>query len=590
MLLTRITVVWVLLLLAGPVVPQEPADAGALQQPAVETAPADQPAPEAAPAAPLAKDIVLVLDNSGSMKKSDPQFLLPIAVRDFIGRLDADTRVAIIVFDQDVRMPVALTPVSESTRGQMLESLGLVNYKGLFTASPAAVERAIYELKNGGRPDAQKLIVFMTDGIVDTGDAAVDLERTKWLREDLAPDAAESGIRIFGIAFTEAADFQLTQSLAQNTDGEYFRALSADALAGVFERINAIIDRPPPPPPPPPQSEPVVAAPPPPEPIVIEVPATVPESVQREAQMRSMIVMVSAVVIIGLLVWIIIALIRRSREVSGAGEHYVAEAYLKDLGGSTSEPMHRLGGKPTMLGRVAGKDTELLDYVVIPQSTIGRRHAMIEYKDFGYWIMDQGSINGTFVNDRPVTSETRLKHGDRVRLHRTEFEFVMPEISEAGMTVVSHTTYAGKGAAADEESTIVKGGSAPPAAAEAFDLDGLHAGAEPAAGDEEDTVVRGKAPAKAAAPAAGSESEDETLLPGSEAAGPAGPAFADSGEETLLPGTGGGSSAAAFDSEDETLLPDQGGGDGAKQDKTKPGAAAAGDEFFDITGAGKPPG
>jgi pSer/pThr/pTyr-binding forkhead associated (FHA) protein len=578
----RITVAWVLLSLAGPAIPQEQLVPDAAPAPAAESTPAVEDAAPAIPAAaPPARDIILVLDNSGTMKKNDPQLLMPVAVTAFINRLGAESQLGIIIFDKDVRMPVPLTPVSDATRAQFQQSLTLIDYKGLLTASPDAVERAIYILKSSGRADAQKLIVFMTDGDVDTGNEAVDLERTKWLREDLAPDAAESGIRIFGIAFTDAADFQLIQSLAQNTDGEYFRALSADALSGVFERINAIIDQPPAEEPEPRPA--AVAPPPPPEPIVIEVPAAIPESVQREAQMRSMIVMVSAVVIIGLLVWIIVALIRRSRDAAGPGEQYVAEAYLKDLGGATSEQMHRLGSKPTLLGRVAGKDTELLDYVVIPHSTIGRRHALIEYKDFGYWIMDQGSINGTFVNDRPVTSEVRLKHGDHVRLHRTEFEFVMPEIGDAGMTVVSHTTYAGKGAApADEESTVVKGASAR-AEKEEFDLDGLHAGPG-SAESEEDTVVRGKGQPRPAAPAG--ESEDETLLPGSESVEPAAPAFADSGDETLMPGSGDGP-GGAFDTEDETVLP--GSGDAEAKGKAKSGGAAAGDEFFDITGTAKPP-
>ncbi|HEY7841939.1 MAG TPA: VWA domain-containing protein, partial [Gammaproteobacteria bacterium] len=239
----RITVAWVLLSLAGPAIPQEQLVPDAASTLVVESAPAIVDTGLEGPAVPPpARDIVLVLDNSGSMKKSDPQSLMPVAVTDFIRRLGEESRLAVIIFDKDVRLPVPLTQVSDATREQLLQSLRLLDYKGLLTASPAAVERAIYELKTNARPDAQKLIVFMTDGIVDTGNAAADIERAKWLREDLAPDAAESNIRIFGIAFTDAADFQLTQSLAQNTDGEYFRALSADALSGVFERINAIID------------------------------------------------------------------------------------------------------------------------------------------------------------------------------------------------------------------------------------------------------------------------------------------------------------------------------------------------------------
>jgi predicted component of type VI protein secretion system len=147
-----------------------------------------------------------------------------------------------------------------------------------------------------------------------------------------------------------------------------------------------------------------------------------------------------------------------------------------------------------MLGRVAGTDTEHLNYVVIPQTTIGRRHALIEYKDFAYWIIDQGSINGTFVNDQMITSETRLKHGDRIRLHKLEFEFLMPEMVDAGMTMVSKTVMATKPSVGTEAPTVARGEFA--AASEEmdypepdFDLTGgLDSEASP---DEEDTVIKG---------------------------------------------------------------------------------------------------
>lgn len=560
----RFPVLLVSLLLSVPAFAQEPAvtdPAGPpAEQPAAAPAPALQeqgataPTPQAS-----ARDVILVLDNSGSMKKNDPQSLAPVAVRDFIGRLDEGTRVGILAFDQDVRLLTGLTPVSDASRPAILENLRHIDYKGLFTNSPAAMERAIYELKNSGRADAQKLIVFMTDGIVDTGNAAVDLDRARWLREDLAPDAADAGIRIFSIAFTEDADFQLIQSLAQNTGGEYFRALDAAALNGVFENINAIIDRPPEPEPiaaPEPEPAPVVAPPPPQQPIVIEVPAAGSESMQREERIRSIIILVAAVVLIGALIAVIVLLVRRGREdLKAASDQYVAEAYLNDIHGVTGQPSYKLGSRAVMLGRVAGKDSTHLDYLVIPQSTIGRRHALIEYKDYGYWISDQGSINGTFVNDRPVTSEVRLKHGDRVRLHRCEFEFVMPEVGDAGMTVVSHTTYANAPAPQAEEAV--------------FDLSSPDLSSEPAE-EEEDTVLRGGGGAAPSRPAAPADDDDETLLPGSDARKPA----VDQGE-TLVPGFG--SAPDADDSEDETLLP---GGGAARK--------AADDEFFDITGTDEP--
>jgi len=227
----------------------------------------------------LTKDVVLVLDNSGSMKKNDPDFLVSKAVKEFISQQDENTRVAIVIFDQGVRLPVSLTTSSLANRETILNSIEEINYKGLFTDSPAGIERAIYELKNNGRDSAQKSIIFMTDGIVDTGAADRDLEKSKWLREDLAPDAADNEIKIFGIAFTEGADFQLIQSIAQKTEGEYYRALAAAELHNVFEQIDKIINTPPEPEPEVVQVAPVIEAPAPvvqqapPPPVIIEVPA-----------------------------------------------------------------------------------------------------------------------------------------------------------------------------------------------------------------------------------------------------------------------------------------------------------------------------
>ena len=405
----------------------------------------------------IKKDVFLVLDNSGSMKKNDPNFLVSEAVKEFISQQDSNTRVGIVIFDQGVRLPVPLTEASLANRETILNSINDINYKGLYTDSPAGIERAIYELKNNGRADAEKSIIFMTDGIVDTGVPEKDLEKAKWLREDLAPDAADNEIKIFGIAFTE-------ESIAQKTDGEYYRALQAEDLHGVFERINKIINKPPEPesvPEPVVVPAPVIEKPepqvqaPPPAPVIIEVPA---QGMGQEERIRSMIMIAAAIILTITLLAILILLLRRNRELKAGEGQVVQEAYINDLQGKTDKQTHKLGTKPTMFGRVAGKDTDHLDYIVVNESTIGRRHALIEYKDYSFWIIDQGSINGTFVNGEPVKTEVRLKHGDRIRLHKCEFEFIMPEMEDSGMTVISKTVFAQQPAGDDsEEATQLRG-------------------------------------------------------------------------------------------------------------------------------------
>ena len=526
---------------AGPVLSADGA-AGTAESAPANPAVQDQPTASAAVAVPPS-DVVLVLDNSGSMKKNDPEFLTSQAVREFVSRLDEDTRLAIVIFDQDVRLAMPLTPISEQSREQITKSLAQINYKGLFTDSPAAIERAIYELKNNGRPDSRKSIVFMTDGIVDTGNSAKDVEKTKWLREDLAPDAADSKIRIFGIAFTEDADFQLIQTLAQKTGGEYYRALQPKDLQGVFEHIYSIMQQPPEPKAAAPEqaaAAPAQAVQPAPPPVVIRVPEAAPQSLGREDRTRSIIIIVAAVILIIALLVMIMVLIRRGRELNGNDHEAVSEAYLNDIHGYTSRASYRLGSKPTMLGRVAGKDTAHLDYIVIPESTIGRRHALIEYKDFSYWIVDQGSINGTFVNDVPISSEVRLKHGDRIRLHKLEFEFLMPDMDDASMTELSHTVLAQEGLLAGSEASVLQSRAGSSAVAGDMDLDLDFSGVDTESGT--------------------SPGDDITLMPGS-VAGEDGTATEqevyDSEDETLMPGNEDAVSGTQeeFDTEDETLLP-----------------------------------
>lgn len=483
------------------------------------------------------RDVVLVLDNSGSMKKNDPRFLATKAVREFVSRLEEETRLGIIIFDQDVHLAMPLAHISDQSREQIADSIDRLDYGGLFTDSPAAIERAIYELKSNGREDAQKFIIFITDGIVDTGNEGKDLEKTRWLREDLAPDAADADIRIFGIAFTEEADFQLIQSLAQKTGGEYYRALEPEDLQPVFGRIQKLMQEPPEEEIPeeevtPDQPEKQAPA----QPVVIKVPEKPVESMGEEERIRSIIIIASASVLILALIVILLLLIRYNRGGRDGEDAHAVEAYLNDIHGHTSQPSYRLGKKPTMLGRVAGKDTDHLDYIVIPQSTIGRRHALIEYKDFAYWIVDQGSINGTYVNDMPISSEVRLKHGDKVRLHKLEFEFLMPEMDEAGMTELSSTVFAQRGGDDQDEATELKDHDTRHTDEDAeLDFDLSDTGEDDSAlEDEEDTVLRED---QGGYEEASYDPEDETLVPGSE----------DAGGET--------SREQADESEDETLMP-----------------------------------
>lgn len=353
------------------------------------------------------KDIMLVLDNSGSMRQNDPQLLTKKVVSDFVARLSADTQIGIVIFDEkaDLTLPLS-TAGTDDTKRSIAATLDKLNYSGKLTDSPAGIERGLYELKSKGRNDASKIIVFMTDGIVDTGNKAKDLERAKWLREELAAQSQRLGIRIFGIAFTDQADYQLIQALGEKTGGGYFRALKADEIPRIFQEIDTSIQST--------LQKPQAAS------IPVEQKPTIPRS----------IIILGFVVIGGIVIAIMMFKKNKDNDGGTTGSRSqsnsikLPKAQIKDIREVSGKADYLINSPSFNIGRAADND------IVINNTTVSTRHATITYHDNAFFLVDQRSTNGTFVNGQKITGELKLKHNDRIGFDQFEFAFVMEAYSD----------------------------------------------------------------------------------------------------------------------------------------------------------------
>lgn len=79
-------------------------------------------------------------------------------------------------------------------------------------------------------------------------------------------------------------------------------------------------------------------------------------------------------------------------------------------------------GKPSF---VLGKNPEKSDYAVADNTNISRGHAVITMRNGRYYVMDQNSTNGTFINGRIIKAgqETEILPGDCLMLANEEFIF-----------------------------------------------------------------------------------------------------------------------------------------------------------------------
>jgi len=340
-------------------------------------------------------DIVIVVDNSGSMVKGDPEFMSRNLVSSLLEGLSKDARISFVIFDESLRLAMPLTPIAEKETGKKVsDAVGKVDYKGQYTDIPAAIEKAICELRDNGRKKAEKLIILLSDGIIDTGDRARDTQKRHWLKDDLSLESKKAGIRIFGIAFTDRADTELVQALGQKTHGGYYQALKADDIQKALSHINETILKP--------KSEVAMGT-----------------ATEKGFPMGLLLILgIVGIAILGIFA-------ARSLVVqSTTPKESIPGAYLLDIEGITDKGIYRISKPSVTIGRSDADDIDMS----IGIDTISAKHARIEYRDHSFYLGDLGSTNGTYLNEGKdrITDQVRIKNGDIIVFDHHKFKFMVP--------------------------------------------------------------------------------------------------------------------------------------------------------------------
>ena len=89
---------------------------------------------------------------------------------------------------------------------------------------------------------------------------------------------------------------------------------------------------------------------------------------------------------------------------------------VRSGGGRTGETFHPRGQRTT-IGR--SPDCEIF----LDDVTVSRRHAVLVERDGAFFIEDQGSLNGTFLNRRRIESG-QLEDGDELQIGKYRLSFL----------------------------------------------------------------------------------------------------------------------------------------------------------------------
>ena len=185
-------------------------------------------------------DIVLLMDCSGSMKKTDPRNYRKEAARLFISLLGPDDKVSLVSFGDSAKTLIPLTPDTKGNRTALFNAAGKITSKEFSTDITGAIKKGVEELQSSGRK--KRALILMSDGKLALGDTKKDEASLDELMK-LLPELNNSNIKIYSIAFSELSDPKLLGNMSEKTGG-FFRYAATDKdihvmFASIFEKIKS---------------------------------------------------------------------------------------------------------------------------------------------------------------------------------------------------------------------------------------------------------------------------------------------------------------------------------------------------------------
>ena len=166
------------------------------------------------PASPALPEIHLLVDISGSMKKTDPQNLRTKAINMFVYLIKNKASMQIQTFATDTQTMIPFKLVDANFQNEYKQKNYQISSNGQWTDIDGAINTANHSWGLG-----KKIIVLLTDGDVDLGNEFRTKQSKNKLAESTIANLNKSGVRVFNIGFSKNADKELLDNLALKTNG-----------------------------------------------------------------------------------------------------------------------------------------------------------------------------------------------------------------------------------------------------------------------------------------------------------------------------------------------------------------------------------
>lgn len=164
-------------------------------------------------------DVRILIDVSGSMKKTDPDNLRQPALRLLAELMPLGARAAVWSFEKHTVNLAPLQRVDAAWRHKANRSADQVHSRGLFTHIEDAIKVATTDWREPD-PAHERHLIMLTDGMVDVSPRQEEsLASRERILSELLPDLQKAQVKVHSVALSEEADRDLMRQLSRETGG-----------------------------------------------------------------------------------------------------------------------------------------------------------------------------------------------------------------------------------------------------------------------------------------------------------------------------------------------------------------------------------
>lgn len=189
------------------------------------------------------QDVRLLVDESGSMKITDPQRLRVPAIKLISFLLPEHSKAGIWGFSSNTKNLVPLAKVNHQWKAQAKQKANNINSEGQFTNIGRAIE-TISKDWFMQQATEDRMIILLTDGKVDiSNNQGKNLDEKQRILSKLIPKLNQHKISVYTIGLSDQVDKHLLSELSYKTKGTFQILDSADKLQDSYYQIfNTAVD------------------------------------------------------------------------------------------------------------------------------------------------------------------------------------------------------------------------------------------------------------------------------------------------------------------------------------------------------------